>query len=455
MVLAACSIDDRSVGGALESDDTNMDGSGGTAADAGGTSGEQGGTEGNLPTGLQPGEEPLEDPCRVDNGGCDPRTSCTNTAGARTCGACPSGFSDTGQAGCVDVDECTAETHDCFADSGCVNEAGAFSCVCPEFHAGDGRSCTGTPKEFGYLQMLMGDGALYVWNTSTRNNVAAAIPGVSWTSFSTGAVVCGVSGDGALFCWDRATPTAPVRVGDSNSWQKLEGSITSVCGIQTGGELLCWENGNGGVGTGSVSGFTPVAVSPQGSWTAVSVGDYNGKCGVRNGQLFCWGRNVRGMLGIGAGIDTIDLRHDTPQRVGNASDWTSVSVGEAHACGIRSGSLFCWGAAFANGQADDVDAPVRIGDASDWLAVATGVAHSVGVRADGQLFYWGQGFFGAFPSDSQTPLRVGPERSWQPPIYADYALSCATSDGVPHCFGSDANTDPNAPPADVPVQIRF
>lgn len=200
---------------------------------------------------------------------------------------------------------------------------------------------------------------------------------------------------------------------------------------------------------------SPTAVALQGSWSDVSTGDYNTTCGVRSGQLFCWGRNVRGALGIGAGVDDFQLRHSIPQRVGNASDWSSVSVGEAHACGLRGGSLFCWGASFANGQAEDVDEPARVGSASDWVGVACGVAHSIGVRSDGQLFYWGQGIFGAFPTDSQTPLRVGADRSWQRPIYADYALSCATSDGQAYCFGAEATLDPDAPPTSTPTRITF
>jgi hypothetical protein len=39
------------------------------------------------------------DECLDLNGGCDPRTTCTNVPGSRTCGPCPTGFTDTGTGG--------------------------------------------------------------------------------------------------------------------------------------------------------------------------------------------------------------------------------------------------------------------------------------------------------------------------------------------------------------------
>ncbi len=43
--------------------------------------------------------------CLTANGACDALTTCTNTPGGRTCGACPTGYTGTGEVPCVDVDQ--------------------------------------------------------------------------------------------------------------------------------------------------------------------------------------------------------------------------------------------------------------------------------------------------------------------------------------------------------------
>lgn len=54
--------------------------------------------------------------CLQGNGECDPQTKCTNTAGGRTCGSCPTDFLGDGYLGCKDVNEC-ATTECKFVDT--------------------------------------------------------------------------------------------------------------------------------------------------------------------------------------------------------------------------------------------------------------------------------------------------------------------------------------------------
>ena len=81
--------------------------------------------------------------CLSMNGGCDQMTSCTNIAGGRLCGACPSGFTGTGDTGCVDINECAVNNGGCSTGVLCTNTIGSFMCgSCPAGYTGSGSACT-------------------------------------------------------------------------------------------------------------------------------------------------------------------------------------------------------------------------------------------------------------------------------------------------------------------------
>src|SRR5690606_33171905 len=83
-------------------------------------------------------------------------------------------------------------------------------------------------------------------------------------------------------------------------------------------------------------------------WVDVEAGVHT--CGIRaGGRLFCWGPNSHGQLGLG----TLTPRF-APTRVGTATDWIDLGVGERHTCGVREqgSQLLCWGRNF-DGQLGD------------------------------------------------------------------------------------------------------
>ncbi|KAK3262229.1 hypothetical protein CYMTET_28903, partial [Cymbomonas tetramitiformis] len=85
------------------------------------------------------------DECSSRNGGCDYSTVCINVAGGSTCAACPEGFLGSGEAGCWDVDECSAaDRGGCHPNSTCINMPGGSTCGACEpatLYKGDGYTC--------------------------------------------------------------------------------------------------------------------------------------------------------------------------------------------------------------------------------------------------------------------------------------------------------------------------
>ncbi|XP_035996829.1 hemicentin-1 isoform X1 [Fundulus heteroclitus] len=75
--------------------------------------------------------------CRLDQ-------QCKNTRGGYTCiDLCPNGMTKSGNATCVDIDECRDGTHQCRFNQICENTRGSYHCTCPRgFRSqGAGRPC--------------------------------------------------------------------------------------------------------------------------------------------------------------------------------------------------------------------------------------------------------------------------------------------------------------------------
>jgi hypothetical protein len=98
------------------------------------------------------------DECLARNGMCDALTTCTNTPGSRTCGACPSGYSGTGVTTCRDVDECLTDNGGCDPVASCANTVGGRTCgACPAGYVGTGETaCLWTDPSLSGLSVTPG-----------------------------------------------------------------------------------------------------------------------------------------------------------------------------------------------------------------------------------------------------------------------------------------------------------
>jgi alpha-tubulin suppressor-like RCC1 family protein len=266
---------------------------------------------------------------------------------------------------------------------------------------------------------------------------------------------------GSLFCWGRNTDgqlglndvaqrNTPIRMTAMTGWKHVTVGGTHSCGIRTGTlpeELYCWGNDlTGQVGNGSASNadvLSPALIGANGDWSMVEAGDQH-TCGIRAGELYCWGLNSSGQLGIGSIVN-----QSAPARVGTYADWTHVSGGTTHTCGIRSGTLWCWGnngqGQLGDGTFSTRNAPVQIGTWADWEAISAGGfaggGFTCGIRS-GELWCWGyntsgQLGIGTFVTQYQSPMRVGEHGDWHAIGVAGSTFSCGLRSGTLYCWGSD------------------
>ncbi|MGH7594683.1 MAG: RCC1 domain-containing protein [Gemmatimonadales bacterium] len=121
------------------------------------------------------------------------------------------------------------------------------------------------------------------------------------------------------------------------------------CGLTTGGNAYCWGDGFYGTfgdGRTGVYSVTPVAVSGSLQFTQLTAGGAH-VCGLDlTGMAYCWGNNFVGQLGIGNfGAEGGHSLTAQPMLVGTSERFTAITAAGAHTCALTSaGQVWCWGA---------------------------------------------------------------------------------------------------------------
>ena len=177
--------------------------------------------------------------------------------------------------------------------------------------------------------------------------------------------------------------------------------LSSTCGIRAGGQLYCWGwNGHGQVGVGGAETFyaSPQRVASFDGASTVSM--WNAiVCAIANGGLYCWGTP------IGSGAD-----QNLPVQISGFSDWATVDL-QGQACALRAGgALYCWGG--ANGAT-----PRALLDRSDWTSISAGSAYYCGTTSGGQGYCAGGNIDGVLgdgtASNSPTPALLDSPAGWE------------------------------------------
>ena len=276
------------------------------------------------------------------------------------------------------------------------------------------------------------------------------------------ALVWGYGGDGALGTGSTSSEFAPVQMaGGANTvnawgmnWYSMDGGWDQTCGVGTDQRAYCWGlNGSGQLGDGTVDDTNvPVAVAPGANtgnaWVSVSAGSDYSTCGIGiDAKAYCWGENADGRLGDGTTDDT-----NVPVAViGGPTFWSSVRVGNTHACGVGNDEeAYCWGknVSGALGDGTTVNSPVPVqvvGGPQRWAEVSAGFDHTCGIGTDRRAYCWGNNDDGELgdgsTDDTAVPVQVqagdNVSGNWDS-IVTGYDATCAIgSDGQAYCWGWD------------------
>lgn len=334
-------------------------------------------------------------------------------------------------------------------------------------------------------------------NTTNTNSPISVGQNLKWKSITAAATTSyGISQDNRLFAWGSnnvgqlgtggaLNSSSIVQVGSDRDWSTVSGGNQACLAIKTNNSLWSWgwdQFGQCGLGTSGSSFSTPQNVTSLGNvWLSASSGG-GWSCGITTqGQLYTWGINVSGQLGLGDTANrstptlvsgnwlqvssghldhTLAIGRDntlwacgandsgqlgdgttvgksTLVQIGNGTTWIAVSAGWKFSVALKSdGSLWAWGdnqygqlglgvGLVGNNQSS----PMQVGAFYDWRQISAGYQHAVGIRSDGSLWAWGYNTYGQLGLPStvtprRTPEQVGTLTNWkQVSTYEDFTMS--------------------------------
>jgi len=386
------------------------------------------------------------DRCQTQINNCDPNP-CLNggacTDGDRTFTCNCGGLDFTGDRCQTQIDDCASNP--CLNGGTCVDGNNTYTCNCADDYIGTNcetleDDCAPNPCSNGGVCSNAG------------TTFACDCTGTGWsgttcqTDFDecTQANICGdgvcgnfLSGGGYNCTCPDGTVDVDADGTNCAETTRVYAGATNSCAISSAGSLHCWgDNTYGQLGQGNsdnpASGVrTPFRVGTGTNWSKVSIGGHH-LCGLRDGHLFCWGRNDN--LQISKPPSTAK---NTPVEIRPDLTWTDVSAGNSHTCALAGTALYCWGNS-ADGQAGaptestNVDAPKQI--AGTWSKVSAGGFHTCAINAANQLHCWGRSSSHQTGGAPPIALPGDADGPWSS-VEAGPLHTCAVAGTRTYCWG--------------------
>ncbi len=263
--------------------------------------------------------------------------------------------------------------------------------------------------------------------------------------------------DGRVMCWgangyyqlanaDLNTQASPVEVLGARNATVLSLGYSHSCALMSGGAALCWggnEDGQIGNGSSATPVQQPTSVVDVPALSGLAAGGTQ-TCGLATGaagEVWCWGGNAYGQLGLGDNIP-----HPRPLK-SMMTGAVELAAGFTHTCARKGdGTVWCWGSN-ENGQLGFAmndsyrSMPVQVKNLVDVVSITSGYAHTCAVKRDGSMWCWGNDSYGQLGDRTVIYSREQPVEVQGLPFALQaatgYSHSCARTHAGVRCWGDD------------------
>ncbi|MBF0450343.1 MAG: cadherin domain-containing protein [Candidatus Magnetomorum sp.] len=234
---------------------------------------------------------------------------------------------------------------------------------------------------------------------------------MAWGRNDIGQLGIGTSGEGT----DQAIPRI---VNGLENIIDLAGGENHNLALSDNGNIWAWgNNSHGQLGIGVSGGGTeidqPEKVLLLTDIIGIDAGYAHSLALQNNGTVWAWGSNTQGQLGTGkSGADTSE---DTPNLIQTLDNCVSVAAGYGHSVALKKdGTVWTWGfnssGQLGDGSETNRNQPAIVPGLANIIAIAAGDYHTVALKNDGTVWTWGDNPFGQLGDGTtimkKTPVRV-------------------------------------------------
>ncbi len=185
-------------------------------------------------------------------------------------------------------------------------------------------------------------------------------------------------------------------------------------------------------------------------FTSIMVGEGHA-CGLTaTGAAYCWGWNQFGQLGVGT-----TTNGPLPAPVSGGLTFARLSGGRTNTCGITTvGATWCWGSGaegrLGNGTTTNSFVPTQVIGGLTFAQISSGSTHSCALTADGTAYCWGYNFGGQLgdgtTTSRNTPVPVTTALKFTSITAGRDFFTCAIAvGGDAYCWGAFAEATGNTP----------